>query len=162
MTFSIRKPSFWKSDREIRDPSNALVGEYRVANAWWTKGEGEAYGRKLRFGYTGWDGRYSQMTDESGNILAHMEPAGWWGLECKLTYGAKVYRWKLNGWGTAFTVYEGETELMRVTPRGYFKEGTIALGDRIDAKDAIPLALYGIYQLQMISSQSAASGGGAS
>ena len=162
MSFTIVKPSFWKSDREIRDDSNALVGHYRLAGAWHTKAEGEAHGRKLRFGYKGWDNRYTQMTDESGNLLATIEPVGWWGVKYKLVSGGKEYGWTTNGWGTAFMIFDGEKEIARVRLGGYFKPGTIETHGAIEMKDLIPLILYGLYQYYVISSNAAATGSAAS
>lgn len=163
MPLSIVKPSFWKSYREVRDASNVLVATYRLSNAWQTKAEGEVQGRRFLFGYTGWDGRYSQMTDMSGQVIARIEPIGWWGMWYKLTYNGKEYRWRMSGWGTEFMIYDGETEIVRVRPGGYFKPGTVTAHRPMDNKELLPLVLYGIYQLHVIASQSAAaSGGGAS
>jgi|GEM_PF-4909409 len=168
MPLSIVKPSFWKSYREVRDASNALVGWYKLSNAWQTKAEGEVQGRRFHFSYVGWDGRYSQMTDTSGHVIARIEPIGWWGTWYKLTYNGKEYRWRMNGWGTESMMYDvptqagGETEIVRVRPGGYFKPGTVTVHRPMDTKELIPLVLYSIYQQHVIASQSAASGGGAS
>lgn len=158
MALSIRKPSFWRSDREIRDASHTVVGKYRLTGFWQMKAEGEAQGRKLILSYTGWDTRYSQMTDASGNVIARIEPTGWWGTSYKLTYNGKEYRWKMNGWGTAFMLYEGETEIIRVHPGGYFKEGSVTTHRPMENKDLIPLVIYGLYQQHLVASNTAATG----
>ena len=73
-SYSIVKPSFWHSRREVRNASNALVGYFQLTGWTQTKAEGEAHGRKLLFSYPGWDGRYARMTDASGQMLATFKP----------------------------------------------------------------------------------------
>ena len=160
MRYRIIKPSFWKSDREIRDDSNALAGTYRLANLWGTKAEGEARGRELLFDYTGWDNRYTRMTDASGQVLATMEPVGWWGMKYKLTHGGKEYGWKTNGWGTSFMLYDGAAEIVRVRVGGYFTPGTIEGEGALNDADLIPLILFGLYQQYVISANASAAGAG--
>ena len=104
--------------------------------------------------------RYSRMTDASGNVIATMAPADWWGMRYKLSYNGKEYLWKLNGWGTVFTIFDGEREIARVHPGGYFWPGRVAVQNHMENKDLVPLILFGIYQLYMISSQAAAASGG--
>lgn len=169
MPLTILKSSFWKSSREIQDASHVVLGTYNLSNIWCTKAEGEALGRKLLFNYTGWDNRYSQMTDASGQVLARIEPVGWWGMRYKLTYNGKEYLWKMSGWGNTFMIYDppdgeagSETEIVRVHPGGYFKPGTVTVQKPMDNKDLIPLILYGFYQQYMIASQAAAASGGGS
>jgi hypothetical protein len=163
MEMTITKPSFWRSDLQIRDESRMLVGKYRYLNAWQTKAEGEIEGRKILFSYKGWDSRYTEMSDPATGVIGTIEPADWWGAKYKLTYGGKEYRWAVSGWGTSFTISDGETEILRVRPGGYLRPGNIVVQSAMPARDALPLALFGIYQLYLMASQSSVgAGGGAS
>ncbi len=132
-----------------------------MTNWSWTKGEGEARGRRLRFSYDGWDSRYNYMTDASGQKLATFEPVGWWGTQFKLLYDGKGYGWKVNGWGTTFSILDGETEIIRVFQGGYFKPGSITVNRAMDEKDLLPLILYGLYQMQIYASNSSSAASGA-
>ncbi len=156
--YTIHKPSFWSPTREIRDRSNAIVGTYQLAGYWGTDVEAESYGRKLRFGYRGWDNRYAQMTDASGAPLATLEPVGWWGTHYGLKSGGKTYRWTMNWWGSAFKMYDGDIEIMRVTVGGYFTPGRIEMQRTMEGKELVPLVLFGIYYHNSLSANAAATG----
>lgn len=160
-TYSIVKPSFWHSRREIRNASNVLLGYYQHSGWMQSRAEAETHGRKLIFSYKGWDNRSATMTDVSGNVLATFEAVGWVRTQYKLSYGGKEYTMKLNGWGTTFTIYEGETEVLSATPGGYFKPGTITVQSTIEEKDMLALVFFGLYeQYQIMAAASAAGSAG--
>jgi hypothetical protein len=156
MALTITKPSFWRTDREFRDDTRMLIGKFRFVNAWQTKAEGEAEGRKLFFSYPGWDSRYSEMSESGGVVVARFEPVGWWGTWYKLTYKGKDYRWRMNGWGTEYVLYDGETEVLRVKPGGYLKPGTATVSGAMSEKDALPLVQFSLYLAYLIAAQAAA------
>lgn len=160
-TYSIVKPSFWHSRREVRNASNVLLGYYQHSGWTQSKAEAEAHGRKLIFSYKGWDNRNARMTDMSGNVLATFEAVGWIRTQFKLTYGGREYAMKLNGWGTTFSIFDGETEVLRVTPGGYFKPGTITVHTAIEEKEMLALVFFGLYeQYQIMAAASAAGSAG--
>lgn len=156
--YVITKPSFWNTRREIRDAAGGRIGYFTMTGWWWTRAEGEARGRRFRFGTeSGWDTRRIYMADMSGQKVAHIAPKNWWGNEYRLTYGNEEYTWKVNGWGTTFTISRGDTEVLRVRHGGYFKPGEIRF-DTIDEEDALNLALFGLFQMQVHASNSSAAG----
>jgi hypothetical protein len=159
--FTIEKPSFWKSRREILDASHGKAGFLQTTSMWKTTAEGEAHGRKFRFTPRGWDQRKAEMTDMSGQVVGRLEPSGWWGMRFKMVYGGTEYEWKPNGWGTRFTIRQGEKEVMNVRPGGYFKPGMITISSDIAEKDALPLALFGLFQMELYAAHSSAASSGA-
>lgn len=149
----IVKPSFWSSRREIHDAAGMPIA-YIAMKGWaHSKAEGEARGKQFTFAYDGWDTRYNYMSDMSGKRVATFEPIGWWGMQFKLIFDGKEYSWKPNGWGSGFTLFEGETEVMGVKCGGYFRPGTISMQRDIPEKELLPLVLYGLYQMQLYVAQ---------
>jgi hypothetical protein len=158
--YAIIKPSFWKSRREIQDASHGKAGFLQTTSMWKTTAEGEARGQRFTFTPRGWDQRKAEMTDMSGQVVGRLEPTGWWGMTFKMSYGGGDYEWKPNGWGTRFTIRQGEKEIMLVRPGGYFKPGIIEISSDIPEKDALPLALFGLFQMELYSAQSSAASSG--
>ena len=159
-TYTIIKPSFWRSRREIQDASHGKVGYLVSTSSWKTTAEGEMRGRRFKFTPRGWDQRKAEMTDMSGQVFGTSEPKGWWGTRYLMRYGGAEYEWKPNGWNTSFSIRQGEREILTVRPGGYFKPGLITIMSDIEEKDALPLALFGLYQMDLYSAQTAAASGG--
>ena len=158
-TFSIVKPSFWSGRREVKDRHGGGVGHYTSTSVWGSKAEFDMHGRRFRFATKGWEGTRAEMTGMSGQVVATILPLSWWGTKYTLTHAGKEYAWSPNGWGTGFSIQAGEKRIVQVKCGGYFKPGSITVEGEVPEQDALPLALFGLFYLQVYAAQM--SGGGA-
>lgn len=157
--FTIEKPSFWNSRRELRDASHGKAGNLVMVSAWSNKAEGELHGKKYLFAPKSvWDLRRAVMTDASGQSVGSAEPKDWWG-NTTLSYGGAEYAWKPQTWYSGFTLSKGEKKIAHVRLGGYFKPGTIEIFEGSE-KELPPLLIFAMYYLQLYINQAAASGSG--
>lgn len=152
--YAIVKPSFWKSRREVLDHSKMMVAYMETVSFWQNSVRGEApRGNPINMKTIGWDDRKTQMTDASGTVLGTITPKGFLGTRYVLMFKDKEYQWKLSTWGTGFSIFDAEGEVMSVRAGGYFKPGSVEARREMPEKEMLPLVLFGIYQVSILSNQ---------
>ena len=156
----IRKPSFWSRRSGLFNEHGGKLGEFRMRSLFtYRKAEGEVGGRTLTLSYTGWTMRHSEMKDEWGHLVGSMYRGGWCGNKAQIILYEKEYEWKINTWGTRFTVSETNgTEVMRVVGCGGFgTRGEAEFKRSMDTNEAIELLYMGLYQMRLFEMEVAAS-----
>lgn len=156
----VRKPSWWRSERELFDHTRARVGSFRLTSMWtYNAAECESLGKKLSMEFTNWYMNKIEVKDAGGQSVGSAE-MNMWGMRAAITFGGKEYSWKPNMWGTRFTILGADgRELIRVSERyGFEREAPAEILQHIDTSEAVTLVLIGTFLMRSVEMQGASAG----